>query len=202
WGGGARLTGLVDGEMLVVVSAELGQSLASSPLGPLDLASAVTPALVAAAGALGAVTLEPARNVEPELAVDSLRGKEICVGVPLVAADGTVQAYFASAAALRGGVATTGARPAGHRPGLDLLHDVELEVSAELGRTRMTVRELLGLAPGAVVELDRAAASPIDLLVNGTLLARGEVVVIDEEFGLRITEIVSGTTVGSDGGSR
>jgi flagellar motor switch protein FliN/FliY len=74
---------------------------------------------------------------------------------------------------------------------LDLLSNVEMDVTAELGRTRMTVRELLSLTPGVVVELDRMAGSPIDLFVNGTLIARGEVVVIDEEFGVRITEIVS-----------
>jgi flagellar motor switch protein FliN/FliY len=77
------------------------------------------------------------------------------------------------------------------RGGLDMLHDVEMEVSAELGRTRMSVRELLSLNPGAIVELDRAAGSPADLLVNGRLIARGEVVVVDENFGIRITEIVS-----------
>jgi flagellar motor switch protein FliN/FliY len=77
------------------------------------------------------------------------------------------------------------------RGGLDMLHDVEMEVSAELGRTRMSVRELLSLIPGAIIELDRAAGSPADLLVNGRLIARGEVVVIDENFGIRITEIIS-----------
>jgi flagellar motor switch protein FliN/FliY len=65
-----------------------------------------------------------------------------------------------------------------------------MELTVELGRTRMTVRELLGLSPGAVVELDRAAGSPADLLVNGRLIARGEVVVVDEDFAVRITEIV------------
>jgi flagellar motor switch protein FliN len=73
---------------------------------------------------------------------------------------------------------------------LDLLSNVEMDVTAELGRTRMTVRDLLSLTPGIVVELDRMAGSPIDLFVNGTLIARGEVVVIDEEFGVRISEIV------------
>jgi len=82
------------------------------------------------------------------------------------------------------------------RGGLDLLRDVAMEVTVELGRTRMTVRELLSLSPGAVVELDRAAGSPADLLVNGTMIARGEIVVIDEDFGIRITEIV---TSGADG---
>lgn len=74
---------------------------------------------------------------------------------------------------------------------MHLLRDVEMGVSVELGRTRMTVRELLALAPGAIVELDKAAGAPVDLLVNGTLMARGEVVVIDEEFAVRISEIVT-----------
>ena len=65
---------------------------------------------------------------------------------------------------------------------MNLLRDVMMGVSVELGRTRMTVRELLALTPGAIVELDQAAGAPVDLLVNGTLIARGEVVVIDEEF--------------------
>lgn len=72
---------------------------------------------------------------------------------------------------------------------LSVLNDVELVVTAELGRTTMAVRELLGLSPGMVVEIDRAAGAPIDLLVNGRRIAAGEVVVIDEEFGIRITDI-------------
>ncbi len=73
---------------------------------------------------------------------------------------------------------------------LRLLHDVEMELTVELGRTKMAVRHILGLTPGSVIELDRAAGSPVDLFVNGTLIGRGEVVVIDEEFGVRIAEIV------------
>lgn len=73
---------------------------------------------------------------------------------------------------------------------LSLLNDVELGVTVELGRTRILLRDLLALTPGAVIELDRAAGSPVDMLVNGTLIARGEVVVVDEEFGIRVTEIV------------
>lgn len=105
---------------------------------------------------------------------------------------------------LEDGMDGVGAVPAGFAPltpgprgapvvrgGLELLHDVEMEVTAELGRTRMSVRDLLSLAPGAVIELDRLAGGPADLLVNGRLIARGEVVVIDENFGIRITEIVS-----------
>ena len=74
---------------------------------------------------------------------------------------------------------------------LSLLQDVDMEVTVELGRTNMPIRELLALQPGMVVEIDRAASAPIDVLVNGRRIARGEVVVIDEEFGIRITEIVT-----------
>jgi flagellar motor switch protein FliN len=76
---------------------------------------------------------------------------------------------------------------------LHLLRDVEMEVTVELGRTKMSVRNILMLTTGAVIELDRAAGAPVDLLVNGTLIGRGEVVVIDEEFGVRISEIIGRT---------
>jgi flagellar motor switch protein FliN/FliY len=71
-----------------------------------------------------------------------------------------------------------------------VLADVEMGVTAELGRCRMSMRELLSITPGAVIDLDRAASAPVDVLVNGTLIARGEVVVIEEEFGIRISEIL------------
>src|SRR4051794_31690469 len=74
--------------------------------------------------------------------------------------------------------------------GLDRLRDVPVELACEIGRTRMTIGEALALAPGSIVGLNRLAGDPVDLLVNGKPIARGEVVVIDEEFGLRITEIV------------
>ncbi len=74
---------------------------------------------------------------------------------------------------------------------LELLLDVPLEITVELGRTRMTIQDLLGLGPGAVVELDKVAGEPLDILVNGRLVARGEAVVVNEKFGARITDIVS-----------
>ena len=75
-------------------------------------------------------------------------------------------------------------------PELDHLHEVPVELAVEIGRTRMTIGETLALGPGSIVALNRLAGEPVDLLVNGTPIARGEVVVIDEEFGLRITELV------------
>lgn len=82
-------------------------------------------------------------------------------------------------------------RPGAPRGELDLLADVPLEVTVELGRARMTVRELLALQAGSVVELDRVAGTPVDVLVNGQLVARGEVVVVAEELGVRLTDIVN-----------
>jgi flagellar motor switch protein FliN/FliY len=74
---------------------------------------------------------------------------------------------------------------------LQRLHDVPVELAVEIGRTRMTIGETLALGPGSIVSLNRLAGEPVDLLVNGRPIARGEVVVVDEEFGLRVTEIVA-----------
>lgn len=74
---------------------------------------------------------------------------------------------------------------------IDLIMDVPLQVTVELGRTRKLIRDILELAPGSVVELDKLAGEPVDILVNGKLIAKGEVVVIDENFGVRITDIIS-----------
>ena len=71
------------------------------------------------------------------------------------------------------------------------LLDVPLEMTVELGRSEKTIREILALGPGSVVELDKSAGEPVDILVNGRKVARGEVVVIDESFGIRIVEIDS-----------
>jgi flagellar motor switch protein FliN/FliY len=82
---------------------------------------------------------------------------------------------------------------------LERLHDVPVELTVEIGRTRMTIGETLALGPGSIVSLQRLAGEPVDLLVNGKRIAYGEVVVIDEEFGLRITDLVESR--GRPGGS-
>ena len=74
---------------------------------------------------------------------------------------------------------------------LNMIMDVSVTLALEVGRARMTVRELLQLAPGAIVELDRTAGEPLDVLVNGVRVARGEVVVINDKFGIRLTDVVS-----------
>jgi flagellar motor switch protein FliN/FliY len=76
---------------------------------------------------------------------------------------------------------------------LNLILDVSVTLALEVGRARMPVRDLLQLAPGAIVELDRLAGEPLDVLVNGVRIARGEVVVVNEKFGIRLTDVVSAT---------
>ena len=71
------------------------------------------------------------------------------------------------------------------------LFDVPVELSVEIGRTTMSIRETLAIAPGSIIALNRMSGEPVDLLVNGRRIARGEVVAIDEEFGLRVTEVSS-----------
>jgi flagellar motor switch protein FliN len=78
--------------------------------------------------------------------------------------------------------------------GMDLLMDVPLSVTVELGKARCYVRDILNLTVGSVIELERLAGDPVDVLVNGKPIAKGEVVVLDENFGVRIQEIVSGST--------
>jgi flagellar motor switch protein FliN/FliY len=73
---------------------------------------------------------------------------------------------------------------------LDLLMNVPLQVTAELGKCKMAVSEILKLGTGSIVELDRLAGGPVDLLVNNKLVARGEVVAIDDNFGVRVTELI------------
>ncbi|MEV6600669.1 flagellar motor switch protein FliN [Actinoplanes sp. NPDC051346] len=193
----AKFSGAATGEVVVVVGQDLADALKESPLGELDLTAAVRPALEAAARSFGPVVLDPGQLMDPGVALSAVAAKHDAVAVPLLDG-GEIRAVLAMSLSpwpgdsSSGGVARRGsAEAASIRGGLDMLHDVEMEVSAELGRTRMSVRELLSLIPGAIVELDRAAGSPADLLVNGRLIARGEVVVVDENFGIRITEILN-----------
>ncbi len=74
---------------------------------------------------------------------------------------------------------------------IDLLMDVDLPISIELGRTKMSISDILALGPGSVVELNKLAGEPVDLLVNYKVVARGEVVVVDENFGLRVTQLMT-----------
>jgi flagellar motor switch protein FliN/FliY len=74
---------------------------------------------------------------------------------------------------------------------LDMILDVNVNLSMEVGHTRISIRNLMQLNQGSVVELDRAAGEPLDVFVNGTLVAHGEVVVVNEKFGIRLTDVIS-----------
>ncbi|MFL6160967.1 MAG: flagellar motor switch protein FliN [Jatrophihabitantaceae bacterium] len=203
----ARFTGNHSGEVLITVQRALAEALQNSPLGALDVAAALAPALAAAAAVTGTTVTGPGTVLEPQPAQAGLLAKPGALLVPLLH-EGSVRALVGIAVAaqpepafaaphypspdeLAAPAATARIPGPAMLRGLELLRDVNMDVTAQIGSTRMTISELLGLSEGAVVELDRAAGAPADLLVNGHLIARGEVVVIDENFALRITEIVS-----------
>jgi len=79
----------------------------------------------------------------------------------------------------------------GQESNINLLMDVHMEMTVELGRTKKSIKEILGMGEGTVIELDKLAGEAVDVLVNGQLIAKGEVVVIDENFGVRVTEIIN-----------
>jgi flagellar motor switch protein FliN/FliY len=210
WAGAAAapLTGGQGGTVAVLVGPELVTALDSSPLGPLELGAAVQPSIDAAAAALG-LTVGAARTLDTDEV--SATAKDADVAVPLLA-EGTTAAVllvalsvpaassapadaFTPSATVAPSAAAAGFQGSAPRRGIELLHGVAMDITVELGRTRLSVRELLALAPGDVLELDRAAGSPADLLVNGRLIARGEVVVVDENYALRVTEIVANSPV-------
>lgn len=87
---------------------------------------------------------------------------------------------------------TGGGRPAG-APDLDVILDIPVTISMEVGNTQIAIRNLLQLNQGSVIELDRLAGEPLDVLVNGTLIAHGEVVMVNEKFGIRLTDVISPT---------
>ena len=214
-----EISGSATGKLVLLVSAELAASIERDPLGG-GLAADVAPVMEQAAAALsqssgltltlGAVAEAPAAgSLGDEGATD-------CVGVPILAGEAhaaNLALVLDRAAEPAGGGQAAAPEPepepepeiashefqpldalaaatAGGGRSLEFLGEVELGVTAELGRARLTVRNVLNLAPGSFVELDRTAGCPVDVLVNGTLIARGEVVVVDEEFGIRISEIV------------
>jgi flagellar motor switch protein FliN/FliY len=201
----------LQGHIVLSVNYPLGRAVQVGPPPAEDLLGGLTPALELLAASLGeavggavelsvpqevgaAAALAPPVDGHVQVAVRLFDGDEhaatLALVVPPPAGDDDAAA---SADDISGhtfeDLSAPGARAATVGP-LSLLHDVEMGVTVELGRTRMLVKDILAVAPGSVIELDRAAGSPVDVLVNGTLIARGEVVVIDEEFGIRITEIV------------
>jgi flagellar motor switch protein FliN/FliY len=105
----------------------------------------------------------------------------------------------AGAASAGSGLGSRSKRGEGTLRPIEVLHGVELEVTVELGRVRMLLKDLLNVHVGSLIELDRPAGSPVDVLVNGVPVARGEVVVVDDEFAVRITELVEEPPIAAHG---
>lgn len=198
-------TGSVSGELVLAVDGEIAQQLMESPAAPADLIAALAPATTAALLAVGEVTPSGSRVLDPAAAAQRIQslGEAAFVGllddgdpralVMIGAATETAETPVAPPASI------PTQQPLGQDGGLnpqtahrlDLLRGVQMQATVELGRTSMTINDLLALRSGAVVELDRAAGAPADLYVNGRLIAHGEVVVVDENYGLRILKVVA-----------
>lgn len=201
----AHYVGASSADLVLVAGAATAEALAGAGVG-VTPAEILRPALEAAAQTLGpgmldgAVT-EPLGTAFEDPDIDLFA---------LVDPEGVTQAWFGMRVRVVQATPEEAALPAPAtaapsaptpaaaivdndtaRARLSVLHDVELVLTAEIGRTRLPMRQVLDLVPGTVLELDRAAGSPADVMVNGRLVARGDVVVVDEEYGIRITEIVA-----------
>lgn len=97
----------------------------------------------------------------------------------------------AASAAVPGSTPQQGGKKAPNTRTLEFLMDVALQVSVEVGRARMTINDLLQMGPGSVVELEKLAGEPLDIFINGKAVARGEAVIVNEKFGVRLTDIMS-----------
>jgi flagellar motor switch protein FliN/FliY len=110
----------------------------------------------------------------------------------------TAQPFQAPALDSAGAVVTTSGNDV--RPNIDVILDVPVTLSLEVGRAQMSVGRLLRLTQGSVVELDRGAGEPLDVLVNGTLVAHGEIVIVNDKFGIRLTDVMPpAKRIGSQG---
>lgn len=181
----APLGGAVTGEIALFVDDRLAAGLSAAGL---DLGTALQPILADVARTTGSIAIGAPQAIDGRLALSRVGGHPASALVPLH--DGTtIRAAVAVGMEAEHRPPAPITAPSGDR--LDLLRGVEMAATVELGRARMTINDLLGLRDGTIIELDRAAGDAADLFVNGRLIARGEIVVVDENYALRITQIVS-----------
>ena len=157
------------------------------------LSQADLDALIAAAG-------QDSAESENFYGVDKIQEEEIELEVePVAAPRAAVPPPGAKSSGMGGLVDLPSFSPAVSMPafsqdseaGLGRVRDIPLEVTVELGRTRLLIRDIMDLSAGSIIELDKIAGEPVDLFANGMLVARGEVIVIDDNFGVRVTEIIT-----------
>lgn len=187
----AGFVGQHSADVLLSVTAPLLGGASGGPGALVSAADVLRPALEAATGVLGAGVLSTEGSVRP----DALLGDNGTVCFELHSAGQTVGIF---AIRIRENDSTNTGPVTHPKPmsGEDMasklgrINNVEMALTVEIGRTRMSVRDVLSLEPGAVVELDRSAGAPADILLNGRLIALGEVVVMDQDYGVRITQIL------------
>ncbi|MBX9245167.1 flagellar motor switch protein FliN [Actinotalea ferrariae] len=195
----ASFVGGTSAELVVVADAAVADALAGAGAG-VSLADALRPALEGAVAVLGPGVLEQATTgpLGSDLDDDGLvvfalsgpTGPQAWCGIRLRPTGAGASASSVHAPQVPQQRGSTPA-PRDREATMRLLQHVEMTLTAEIGRTRLPVRQVLELVPGTVLELDREAGAPADVMVNGRLVARGEVVVVDEHYGIRVTEIVS-----------
>lgn len=176
-----ELAGAVDA-IAQVLDSDLSDPVAAS--GVPTIAPDVSVALMAGDAVIGGVLLFLAAPTPDEPAAEA-EAPAAAPAAPAPAAPAAAPAPAPAAAPAAPAAPRTTGKP------IDALAGVEMEVTIEVGRTRLPVGELLQLQPGQVVELDREVGAPLDMFINGTLLARGEIVIIDDQFGFRVTSVVS-----------
>jgi flagellar motor switch protein FliN/FliY len=173
--------------VLVLTDLEAVVAAGGTDHGIVDVTDVLRPSLEAAAGVLGVGVLGDARR---ESASALLADPDTVVFE--LTAGGVPGGWFALRVRENGTVSQAASAPATMLPAGNLgrINNVEMTLTVEIGRTRMSVRDVLGMEPGAVVELDRSAGAPADVLLNGRLIAHGEVVVVDQDYAVRITKIL------------
>lgn len=168
---------LLDQDSLMVAAGD------DSPLvSPLDI---LRPALEAASAALGTGVLGASRAED----ASSLFADEDTVVFALAGDSGTA-GWFAVRVREHGTIGRSDTTTPSMTGKLSRINNVEMALTVEIGRTRMSVRDVLALEPGGIIELDRSAGAPADVLLNGRLIAHGEVVVVDQDYAVRITQIL------------
>lgn len=182
----ATLVGSPSADLILVLvdpSALLVAAGNDSPLvSPLDI---VRPALEAASAALGTGVLGASRTED----ASALLTDEDTVVFALTGDSGT-GGWFAIRIREHGTLGSTTGSSSSVVGKLNRINNVEMALTVEIGRTRMSVRDVLALEPGGIIELDRSAGAPADVLLNGRLIAHGEVVVVDQDYAVRITQIL------------
>lgn len=176
---------LIDSEIMQILPLDVAKEMVNNLLGAVQPPEPVKPqpAPPPAAATVTHSPQHPFPDPAPGYGLPGVAAQQVAAGRHHTVPNITVQpAQFAPL------------KPATLAPSdtnINLIMDVPLQVTVELGRTRKLIRDILELAPGSIVEIDKLAGEPVDILVNGKLIAKGEVVVIDENFGVRITEIVN-----------